>query len=86
MGLKRLLQYLLLWSYGFQEFAVIASDIGGLSDIFEDGSNGLLVPDGNVGALEKAILKLLNNFSLYDTISKNSVKNAFDNYSYVSRN
>ena len=46
--------------------SVIASDIGGLSDIFEDGSNGLLVPDGNVGALEKAILKLLNNFSLYD--------------------
>lgn len=64
---------------------VIASDIGGLSDIIDDNINGLLVPDKNVEALEKAILRLLDDLTLYEKISKNSVKSAIESFSYISR-
>lgn len=37
----------------------IGSDIGGISDIIEDGVNGCLVPAGNVKAIGNAILRLL---------------------------
>jgi glycosyltransferase involved in cell wall biosynthesis len=64
---------------------VIASDIGGLRDIIKDNFDGLLVPDKNVEALERAILRLLEDFTLYETISTNSIKNSVENFSYVSR-
>lgn len=38
---------------------VIASDIGGLSDIVQDGQTGLLVPPGDAAALRNAIQRLL---------------------------
>ena len=40
---------------------VIASRIGGLSDIVKDGESGLLVPPGNVQALRTAMQTLLDN-------------------------
>ena len=64
--------------------SVIASDIGGLSDIIENNFNGLLVPDANVEELIKAILNLLDNFDFHDRINENSVK-ATKNFSYISR-
>lgn len=64
---------------------VIASDIGGLSDIIKDKFNGMLIPDGDVKLLTETILKLLNNSKLYDNISKNSVQCANNKFSYISR-
>ena len=40
---------------------VVASDIGGIPDIVENGKNGLLIPSGNSDALADAIIYLLEN-------------------------
>jgi glycosyltransferase involved in cell wall biosynthesis/SAM-dependent methyltransferase len=38
---------------------VVACAVGGMTDIVEDGGNGLLVPPGEAGALEAALSRLL---------------------------
>jgi len=40
---------------------VVASNVGGLTDIVEDGLTGLLVPPGDAGALARALDALLDN-------------------------
>ncbi|HSD28671.1 MAG TPA: glycosyltransferase, partial [Vicinamibacteria bacterium] len=40
---------------------VVASDVGGVSEIVEDGTTGLLVPPGNARALAAAIARLLDD-------------------------
>ena len=37
---------------------VIASDIGGLRDVVEDGKTGLLIPPGDAGALARACARM----------------------------
>lgn len=43
---------------------LIASRIGGLPDVIVDGETGLLIPPGDVKALQKAILTLTNDMNL----------------------
>jgi glycosyltransferase involved in cell wall biosynthesis len=38
---------------------IVASSVGGIPDLVEDGKNGLLVPSKDAAALEKAICDLL---------------------------
>jgi glycosyltransferase involved in cell wall biosynthesis len=40
---------------------VIASDVGGLSYTVSDGETGLLVPPGDIEALERALARILEN-------------------------
>ena len=40
---------------------LIASDVGGIPDLVEDGCNGLLVPPGDPGGLADAIMRLIRN-------------------------
>lgn len=53
---------------------VIASEIGGIPDIIEDGVNGILVPPKNKEDLKKAILNLLRNVSNKEKISESAFK------------
>ena len=44
--------------------AVIASDVGGPAEIVNDGVTGILVPPGDIAALERAIADLLTDHEL----------------------
>ena len=60
---------------------VIGTRVGGIPDAIENGVNGYLINPNSSDELKKIVTKLLDNDSLYSTISKNSinhVKNNFD--------
>ena len=50
---------------------VIATDVGGTSEIIDDGKNGFLVPAKNVKELKEKIKKLLGDKKLQKKFSKN---------------
>lgn len=49
---------------------VIASRVGGVPEIIEDGKSGLLVEPGDAGSLKRAIVRLLTNNSLRVSLAK----------------
>ena len=60
---------------------VIASDIGGISQVIEDGGGGLLVKPGNVSELINAIRILKNDEGMRLKLSKTARKTIEDKYS-----
>lgn len=50
---------------------VIASDLGGMSEVVQHNRNGLLVPPGDARELAKAILRLVADRALLETLSAN---------------
>ena len=50
-------------AYAFAK-PVIATKIGGIPEVVEDGKSGILIPPKNEQALTEAILKLMNNTAL----------------------
>jgi glycosyltransferase involved in cell wall biosynthesis len=68
--------------------AVIASDNGQINDVIRDGVNGLLVPAGNVNALVKALVKLINDPQYRQELGKQARLDVLREYSwntYISR-
>ena len=63
---------------------VVATDVGAISEIIEDGITGLLVESQNAEALAQAIIKLLNNPGLLDQLGKNALKYAKEELSWDS--
>ncbi|MGM5482983.1 MAG: glycosyltransferase [Nanobdellota archaeon] len=61
---------------------VVATKIGGPSEIIEDGVNGLLVDPKDQKDISKKIIKLTKERMLWNKISKNAVKNIKNNYSW----
>ena len=61
--------------------AVVASCVGGIPDIIDDGTDGLLVPVKDSVALEEAILKLIDDNKLAKELGKNGQKKVLENYS-----
>jgi glycosyltransferase involved in cell wall biosynthesis len=49
---------------------VVASNVGGIPEMIEDGVTGLLVPPRDAGALAAAILRLLRDHPLADTLGR----------------
>jgi glycosyltransferase involved in cell wall biosynthesis len=49
---------------------VVASDVGGIPEMIEDGVTGLLVPPRNPAALAAAIVRLLQDHQLADVIGR----------------
>jgi len=60
---------------------IVASKIGGVPDVVKDGENGLLVPPGDSDALAEAIIYLLENEEVRESLGKNGRKKV-DNYSW----
>lgn len=52
--------------------AVIATPVGAISDAVIDGETGLLVPPGDVIALAGAVLRLLDNASMRQSLAANA--------------
>lgn len=51
---------------------VIASNVGGITDVVEHGVNGLLVPSGDASALAEAMMQLADNEKLRQMLGKNA--------------
>ena len=60
---------------------VVASRVGGIPDIVENGVNGILVPLKAPNAISEAVIKLLSDKDLYYNISQNSRKTVEDLFS-----
>jgi len=61
--------------------AVVATKVGGIADLVEDGKTGLLVPSKDSDALASAILRLLNDNNLRRCMgekSRVSVRSKYD--------
>jgi glycosyltransferase involved in cell wall biosynthesis len=59
----------------------VASDVLGVDNMIRNNENGLLVPAKNAEALCAAILKLINNAALANTLAGNAYNFAKNNYS-----
>ncbi len=60
---------------------VIASQVGGISDVIEKGENGLLVPAKDVGELTQAILRLLENREIAEEIGRKAKETVRERFS-----
>jgi glycosyltransferase involved in cell wall biosynthesis len=50
---------------------LVATDIGGIREILEDGVNGMLVPYGDTGAFVKALERIVSDQLFRDELVKN---------------
>lgn len=62
--------------------AVIASNLGQIFEVIQDGVNGLLVPAGEISALATAMKELISNPDLRSRLSKQARKDAEAEYSW----
>jgi glycosyltransferase involved in cell wall biosynthesis len=61
--------------------AVVASRVGGLSEVVQDGRTGLLVPSGDAGALAQALLSLLGEPARADRLGSQGRQFALEHFS-----
>jgi glycosyltransferase involved in cell wall biosynthesis len=59
---------------------LVASDVGGLPEIIENGKSGFLVPPGNVQLLAEALTQVLNSPELADIMGKNAKERFLENF------
>lgn len=62
---------------------VIASAVGGLLDLIEDGRNGVLVPPGDAAALASAIDRLVAQPTLAAALGESARRHVRDRYSFA---
>lgn len=59
---------------------VIAANVGGVSELINDGENGLLVPPGDSAALNEKIMLLINNAELQKKLGSNALKSVKEKF------
>lgn len=69
-SLKEGLPYVILEA-GLAGLPVIASDVGGIPEIIENGKSGLLIPPANPKEIASAIKKLIEDKTLRENLAKN---------------
>jgi glycosyltransferase involved in cell wall biosynthesis len=73
-----------LFEYMAAAKAIVASNVGQIAEVLEDGYSGLLVEPGNVEALSQALIRLLKNTELRLSLGKNARKEALEKHSWQS--
>lgn len=68
-------------AFGFGK-AIIATKVGALPEIIDDGITGLLIEPNNSEELSQAIIKLLHNDKLRNEIGKNALEYALNELSW----
>ncbi len=71
-----------LYEYLASGKAIIASNIGQIRNVIEEGSNGLLVPPGDIEALTAAFEKLIVNPRLRSSLGEHAREDAVKHYSW----
>lgn len=61
---------------------IVSTAVGGIPQVIENGSDGLLVPPRNPVAIKNAVLNLYRNKDLYKKIHFNSINKMQSEYSY----
>jgi glycosyltransferase involved in cell wall biosynthesis len=62
---------------------IVASRLGQIGDVLEDGQSALLVEPGNVNALARAIERLAADKQLLATLGETSRKSAIDKHTWL---
>jgi glycosyltransferase involved in cell wall biosynthesis len=73
-----------LFEYMSSGVTVVASAIGQIIDVIQDGENGLLVPPGDVSAMAEALVKTVNDPSLRSKLGSQAREDAVQKYSWES--
>lgn len=77
-----------LFEYMASGMAIIASGVGQLAKVIQDGHNGLLVPPGDAAAMTAALQRLIGDAALRTQLGQQARQDAVREYSweqYVSR-
>lgn len=77
-----------LFEYMASGVAVVASRLGQLTDVLQDGRNGLLVPPGDARAMAAAVARLLDDATLRARLGRQAREDAVRKHSweqYVAR-
>jgi glycosyltransferase involved in cell wall biosynthesis len=61
---------------------VVATDVGAIAEILEDGKNGFLVHPGDSEEIARRIVQLLTDKTLRETISANNLRRVQDSFSW----
>ncbi len=59
----------------------IATNMSGVDEAVVDGQTGLLIPDGDIDALEQALVQLINNKQLRNTLGNAAKKRVTESFS-----
>jgi glycosyltransferase involved in cell wall biosynthesis len=68
----------------FLKIPVIATNVGGIPELIEDGKTGILIQPDNTKLLLDEITKLLKNTDLQDKLSNNAYEFIIKNYTWES--
>jgi glycosyltransferase involved in cell wall biosynthesis len=61
--------------------SVIASDVGGLREVVEDGRSGIIVPTANAAAIASAVVRLAESAELRSQMGAAARARVVENYS-----
>ncbi len=67
------------------ELPVVATNVGGIPTLLQDGKTGFLVPPGNSEMLAEKLIEVLTDHELSAALGKNGRLRAIENYSWSGR-
>ncbi len=74
-----------LFEYMAARRAIAASDLPGWADVVQDGESALLVPPGDVAALEAAIARLRDDLALRERLAACAYERVMEHYTWEAR-